>query len=321
MLAWSCKDTNSSESQEVRTARTDSTATAQPPEQLRPLYTWVDKLRLRELPDIKSKVVVELHEGQELYYLEEKSDFTERINLRGQAFDEPWLKVRTADQKVGWIYGGGVKFYKGDINEYPTPYERCIQLSNNKQYKAASDCDKKVQKAQLKKNQQYVSQSDEGITIRLRNGNEKQLLHIADEAVEGPPHTYDYRYYLPKMGFHVVQIHTHDKGAYLLVNDKSGGVTNLWGYPVPAPDHKRLLSYHADLDSGFEANGLQLFGFSGQGFEKIWEKELKDFEPIYARWLDKQTAEIHLRPYLAPSGSRPVKALLKADEGGWKLEL
>ena len=319
-FAWSCKDTNSSDSQETEMAATDSLAVSTTSKEAVKLYAWVDKLRLRERPETKSKVLAELKEGEELYYLNEKTDFTERINLRGQVFDEPWLKVRTANQKEGWIYGGGVKFYKLDIDEHPSPYENCIRLFNDRKHKAAATCFARTQKTQLKKDQQYVTQSKEGITFRLLSGKEKQLLHEMDEAVEGPAHTYDYRYYIPQMGYFVVQKHTLDKGTYVLVNDKSGKEIDLWGYPKAAPDFKHLLSYHGDLESGFEANGLQLFGFTDRGLEKLWEQELTDYEPVSVRWLNQSTAEIDLRPPTYNTDLRPKIVLLKAGPNGWQLE-
>ena len=102
-----CKDTNSSETD------TNSNDTNISNDSLAPVvdntvtvYAWVDKLRMRTAPDTKSDVVAEIPEGGAMTYLEEKTDFTQQITLRGKSYDEPWLKVKTKEGKIGWVYGG-----------------------------------------------------------------------------------------------------------------------------------------------------------------------------------------------------------------------
>ncbi len=72
-------------------------------------YAWVDNLNIREAPKTSAAVVVKVNTGDPLTYLEEKTDFTEKINLRGKDYDEPWLKVKTAAGKAGWVFAGAVK--------------------------------------------------------------------------------------------------------------------------------------------------------------------------------------------------------------------
>ena len=123
---FSCKNTNSSES-----TQTDSSSI--PTESMEnekieepkstKLYAWVDKLNLRAEPSTKSEIVVQIKEGTQLTFLNEKTEYTERINLRGQLQNEPWLKVKTEDGKEAWVYGGAVKFYKPVVDVNPSPYD------------------------------------------------------------------------------------------------------------------------------------------------------------------------------------------------------
>ena len=48
-------------------------------------------------------------EQEALEFTGEKSNGTEEIVLRGVAYDEPWLKVKTKDGTEGWVFGGAVK--------------------------------------------------------------------------------------------------------------------------------------------------------------------------------------------------------------------
>ncbi|MCX7743068.1 MAG: SH3 domain-containing protein [Flavobacteriales bacterium] len=71
-------------------------------------YVWVDNLRVRKKPGKDGEVIRELKNMEKLIYLNEKSDFTEEVILRGQLYNEPWLKVKLPEGKIGWVYGGGV---------------------------------------------------------------------------------------------------------------------------------------------------------------------------------------------------------------------
>lgn len=77
------------------------------------LIVNVDNFRLREKPGEDGKEMADLHKGEELTDLGEVSDFTTRMTIRGIAFDEPWLKVRTSGGKAGWVYAGAIGF---DVN-------------------------------------------------------------------------------------------------------------------------------------------------------------------------------------------------------------
>jgi hypothetical protein len=71
-------------------------------------YVWVDNLRARKRPGKDGEVIRELKYMEKLIYLNEKSDFTEEVNLRGRVYNEPWLKVRLPSGEIGWVFGGGI---------------------------------------------------------------------------------------------------------------------------------------------------------------------------------------------------------------------
>lgn len=87
---------------------TVSTAVKQIPIEPIEMYAWVDQLRVRALPTLKSRVIVEMVEGDTLQYVHERTVRNDRLNLRGKDFNRPWIKVKTNDGKTGWVYGGGV---------------------------------------------------------------------------------------------------------------------------------------------------------------------------------------------------------------------
>lgn len=78
------------------------------------IYVKIDGLKMRDKPGISgTKVVAQLGLNTPLSYLNEQTNFKEKITIGDMLYDEPWVKVRTTDGKLeGWVFGGGVRFYK-----------------------------------------------------------------------------------------------------------------------------------------------------------------------------------------------------------------
>lgn len=92
----------------------------------------VDKLTIREVPDKKGAPIGKLMYGQEATYLDEESDFKEKIELRGMVRYDSWKKVRlgpaNGQQTIeGWVYGGGLSLKSELFEEVePNRYSRTI---------------------------------------------------------------------------------------------------------------------------------------------------------------------------------------------------
>lgn len=80
------------------------------------LYVWVDNLRARKTPGKDGEILVELRSGERLVYMDEKSSFTETVELRGHKYTEPWLKVKLPDGRIGWVFGGAVTNDKKQVD-------------------------------------------------------------------------------------------------------------------------------------------------------------------------------------------------------------
>lgn len=322
LVFGSCKDTNPDESQENNSPSIDTTAVKPAPvPKTVTVYAWVDKLRMREEPDTKSPIVEEIPEGGSLTFLDEKSDFTETFTLRGKTYDEPWLKVKTTGGKVGWVYGGGVKFYQPKVAATPSPYDGCMDYFKRRRVSQAKSCFERIEAKQLKKDKAHVSQIGDGaLKFRLLSGEE---IVLDDRNAENDSLKQDhfYRYYIPKMSSFVVETNnSFSDYRYKLINDKSGKTTPIWGFPAPSPDYKHLLSIHAGLKSKEGKNGVQILGYTDRGLQVVWEKELDKYEPIIMKWLDLEEAEITMLP---KSGNLKLKIaeLTKDEQGEWQLNM
>jgi len=112
LIFYSCeKNVNESASTNTTTPSSTTFATKKVPLGKALILANVDQLRIRDVPSLKnSSVIVELSEGDSLYYLNTSTVNTLKLELRGQTFDRPWLQVETIGGTVGWTYGGGVTF-------------------------------------------------------------------------------------------------------------------------------------------------------------------------------------------------------------------
>lgn len=326
---FSCKNTNSSESTqqtESNSSEGESTEnTTNPSTQEKAptiLYAWVDKLRIREQPTTKSKIVVEVKEGTSFTYLNEKTDYKERINLRGTLFNEPWLKIKTDNGKEGWVYGGAVKFYEPVVDANPSPYDDCFELKKDKGWGKFYNCSEKVRAKQLKKDAQYVSENMEGITLTLLTGKEIEFKNKnSDTPDEDDFMQKNYLEYLPKVGFFVFRNNYYEGGNFSLVNDKSGKEITIEGFPKVSPDAKHLIATNQDVEAAFEFNGIQIFGFPNGRFEKLLEKEFDNMEPHTPKWIDDKTIEITMMPSSSDKEIKPknIKVIMN-EKGGWEIK-
>lgn len=77
-----------------------------------PLYVTMDGLNVRTGPSLDSSIVATLPLFEEVGFMNEKTEFKQRISLGKVEANEPWVKIRTRKNKIGWVYGAGVNYYK-----------------------------------------------------------------------------------------------------------------------------------------------------------------------------------------------------------------
>ena len=90
----------------------DSTTLEPPPPPLaagEELTAWVDGLFIRAKPEKGGEILQQISGGTALTYTGKASPSPETIVLRGIAFSEPWLQVRTAEGTEGWVFGGALQ--------------------------------------------------------------------------------------------------------------------------------------------------------------------------------------------------------------------
>lgn len=319
ILFFACKDSpfsNSSTSTASESTAESEDSMAQVPQAapITEIYTWVNELRMREEPSTNSPIVVTLKEGEPLDFSGERSDFTEKISLRGTLFEEPWLKVSTKSGKEGWVYGGGVKFYKVGADKSGTPYDDCFKLVKDRRIAQSQKCFERVQFRQLKDNASLVSASASGIDFQLLSGDQFSLTNVGRDTV------YDFRYYLKNMGYFAVMATYRDSSEFVLVNDKSGELLTLKGYPKASPEGNHIAGVGTDWKgNGGDYNGVQILSYVEDGFKIAFDETILGYNPVTPKWVDDNTLQINLLDINNRRKSK-LAQLKKLESGEWSLE-
>jgi len=76
------------------------------------LYVSIDGLNMRRGPSLDSAIILRMPLFEEVAFMNEVTDSTQRISLGGEIANDPWVKVRHKKGQVGWVYGAGVHYYK-----------------------------------------------------------------------------------------------------------------------------------------------------------------------------------------------------------------
>ncbi len=76
------------------------------------LYVTIDGLKVRKEPGLKGDAVTKLELYQPVFFLNQKTEWTQEISLGTEKVTDHWVKIRTASGKEGWVFGAGVHYYK-----------------------------------------------------------------------------------------------------------------------------------------------------------------------------------------------------------------
>lgn len=124
-LVSSCGSDNSPKTETTEATTTEATdIEAEPSTKVEPklekktVYAWVDKLRIREQPDLKGKELIQVAEGTPLTFTGEISPNEIVISLRGRKMKAPFYKVITPTGQEGWTFAGALSDQAIDVEKY-----------------------------------------------------------------------------------------------------------------------------------------------------------------------------------------------------------
>jgi len=199
-----------------------------------------------------------------------------------------------------------------DVN--PSPYDKCFRLNKDGRETAAETCFNQTRLKQLRIDSKYASES-KGVTLKLLGGDFVEIKDQLDPDSSQINHMYvDY---LPKVGFFVLKNYYFEASDYSLVNDKSGKIIKVRGFPKASPAGKYLLTFGPDLASVSDFSGIQIFGFPDGRFSKMFEFEWQGYDAHTPIWIDEESIDITLLPAEFEEDKKPRVAKLRYNDGEW----
>ncbi len=93
------------------------------------LYVTIEGLKVRKEPKLNSEVIDKLTLHERVKFLNERTDFRQKINIGTEYAYEPWVRIKSKRGHNGWVYGAGVHYDKWDrLKENTTiPREETIE--------------------------------------------------------------------------------------------------------------------------------------------------------------------------------------------------
>jgi len=76
-----------------------------------------DELGIRAKPIMESSVLAQAKEEEQLVLTGEITSFRDTFDIKGKTYIEPWVKVKNARNRIGWVFRGALKRPGGGMVE------------------------------------------------------------------------------------------------------------------------------------------------------------------------------------------------------------
>ncbi|UOQ73884.1 hypothetical protein [Hymenobacter cellulosilyticus] len=123
-----------------------------------------------------------------------------------------------------------------------------------------------------------------GLNLTFRAANGRTVVMQDDTTDSENAVAYLYWGQLPAVHQWVVNVGLWEGRYVVLIDQRTGKRTDVWGRPIASPDGRYILASNADLAAAFDPNGLQLLQLTANGPKLMWQRELINWGPTEARW-------------------------------------
>lgn len=152
-----------------------------------------------------------------------------------------------------------------------------------------------------------VRRNGENLVLWPETGPAVTLHNVSPDTAIDQTVGYYYWGALPGARQWVVSIGLWEGSAVLLVDQRNGRQTTLWGPPTTSPDNRYLLALSCDLEAAYNPNGLQLFTLEASGPRLLGARGLTYWGPGRVRWTGARTVLVE-RQFAQTSATPPASA-------------
>ena len=159
---------------------------------------------------------------------------------------------------------------------------------------------------------------DGGLGIPLTRGDTLKL--EGDLSDSDQYHRYRYIRHLPRLPFHLVQVHYYESIGYHLYHERTGALFRLRGVPSVSPHGTRIVAAAPTGATSETPNGLWVYQLHGDSLAQIWRYDDDDWGARDPVWAGEDTIRFTRtwRPVRERSGDE-LPAMLVFADGQWEL--
>ncbi|MBC7381858.1 MAG: hypothetical protein H7296_02560 [Bacteroidia bacterium] len=158
-----------------------------------------------------------------------------------------------------------------------------------------------------------IMKVNDKITLHLINGKNIILEDSFPNSDNDDQVTYKYVGFLKEVGLYIVIAQYFESGEYLLIDNKTGSKTKVWGIPKLSPDNIHIIAASSAIGYEIMPNGIQLWKIQTNGIPKLeWEYQQNKWSPENVEWADKNTIYVFKRtPEQLSSNNKESKSYIK----------
>lgn len=121
------------------------------------------------------------------------------------------------------------------------------------------------------------------ISFSFANGSDTIFTNSYEEGW-GNYAVYEVKKNYSDINYWLVYVGLYEGDAMFLLNKQTGKVQWVYSEPIFSPNKKYFMTYSADLEAGYNSNGIQLFKIEGANIVELWTKDLDAWEPAEIKW-------------------------------------
>lgn len=101
--------------------------------------------------------------------------------------------------------------------------------------------------------------------------------------------TYNYIGKFKEVGLYIIRIQYYEMGEYMLINNKTGTKTKVWGEPKLSPDKKHIACASNAIGYDVMPNGIQMWVIQKGDLKLEWEYKQEQWGPDGLIWKNEKT--------------------------------
>ncbi len=130
-----------------------------------------------------------------------------------------------------------------------------------------------------------IKKSKGEIVLSLANNKKVILKDSLAGSDNSEQVTYNFIGHFKEVGLYVINVQYYETEEYLLISDKTGVITKVWGEPKLSPDKKHIACASNAIGYDIMPNGIQIWLVQKDTLKLDWESKQEQWGPMDIIWV------------------------------------